>query len=60
MEAFYTFYDRKSDALLFCGTASDLVARGFFTSRNSVQSTVSKVRSGINKRYTVVVDKDHD
>lgn len=57
---YYTFYDKKSDSLLFAGTAYDLVRRKFFPSVNALQSTVSKVKSGKNKRYSVVVDKGGD
>lgn len=55
-KAFYTFYDRKTDVLLFAGTAADLAARKFFASASSVQSVACRCLSGQNKRYTVVVE----
>lgn len=43
---FYVFYDRN-DFVRFCGTARDLVRRGFFKSVRGVKETARKT----NKKY---------
>lgn len=43
---FYVFYD-KNDFVRFCGTARDLVRRGFFKSVRGVKDTAMKT----NKKY---------
>lgn len=51
---FYVFYD-KNDFVKCFGTAEELVADGYFSSKNAVQCRGSKIKSGKIKGKVVIL-----
>ena len=58
-ERFYVFYD-KNDRVVCCGTAKQLVESGAFKSVNIVQTTASRIKSGIRQGCVVVLKGAYD
>lgn len=51
---FYVVYSRKTDFPLCCGTSSECAKALGISSVSSFYSLVSRVESGLNKKYEIV------
>lgn len=57
-ERYYTFYDNKTDKILWFGTANELVAKGEFKNISCVRTLVANINRGKNRSVTVVIDDE--
>lgn len=57
-ECYYTFYDNKTDKILWFGTAKELVEKGQFRNTHSVHCLVANIERGVNRSVTVVIDDE--
>lgn len=53
MTLWYTIYDADTDDLIACGSARDC-ANIMGTSVSNIHSLISRVKSGYNRKYTIV------
>ena len=55
---YYTVYDNTNDEILAFGDAKQCAKKLQLKDARQFHAFVSKTRSGLRKRYTVVVDSD--
>lgn len=53
-QTFYVIYDEQ-DRVRHCGTAEQLIQDGVYKSLNSLYSSVSKIKKGINSGFVVTL-----
>ena len=57
---YYTIYDNTNDEIVAFGSAIECMKKMGIKDIEQFYSFVSKTRSGLRKRYTVVVDADDE